>query len=185
MFFLKNVIPKKASHFLMLALLSSFIVFFSSFGGGGKGDKGGGDNKACEEVRNATISLIFPTLSQMPGRRTTDPSCIILPISLGSPMLDFGATSIYQPNLYYCKITVRGSCPNFIREYVWRTPTQNFPIQVPDGQSFSVVVNYYEPCNNCNSLSPGRAQLAYKEDFGGSQSLFTARLNYVGAEPCN
>lgn len=186
MFFYKNISIKSIVHFLLVVIVSvSFVLFGSSKGGGGsKGGDGGGSGN-CQAVKPSTISLIFPLASDIPGRKTTDGRCIVLPIAFGNPSSDYGAESIYNPNLYYCKITVRGSCPSFIREYIWRTPQLNFPIEVPTEQTYSVLVNYYEPCNSCNSLSPGRAQLGYKEDFGGHQSLFVARLNFIGNESCN
>ncbi|TAE51328.1 MAG: hypothetical protein EAY69_00640 [Cytophagales bacterium] len=140
MFFLKNISLRNITYSLMIFIIAiSFILFGSSKGGGGKGGNGGGSEGDCNAVRPSTLSLIFPT--NVPGRRS-DSTCVTLPISLGNPTLDYGAQSIYNPNLYYCKITIRGTCPNFIREYVWKVPQQSISIEVPTQQPYTILVNY-------------------------------------------
>ncbi|MFN3316211.1 MAG: hypothetical protein ACK40K_05320 [Raineya sp.] len=91
---------------------------------------------------------------------------------------------------FFCSIIIQSPDNCFYREYIWDNITEFYPVETPRNRDFTVTVEYYEACSDCNlNSNNSRMRLFFQKYYRnrtGSQAggVIVAELSFLQYVNC-
>ena len=124
----------------------------------------------------ALISLKLPQGYDLVQWNKKVSRCPLFPQAADNPSIGTGSYSLINQlsysnsRQYFCQITVLSDCFNSVSS--WIQPAAFKQVEVPENAPYSIIVDYYDSCSDCNYFSPyiSRMKLTNKVEFFQSVS---------------